>query len=214
MITSELMRAACATADGRAASEKFRPILNELLPKFGIESSRAVAMFIAQVAHESAGFTRLSENLNYSATGLAATWPSRFRAKDGQANALAQELHRNPQRIANVVYANRYGNGDPLSGDGWRYRGRGLKQITFKDNYRACSDALGLDLVSDPDLLLEPRNAVESACWYWLSRKLTPLAEAGDIVGVTKAINGGTNGLAERTAYYSRLCKAMGVSLA
>ncbi|HCE9914838.1 TPA: glycoside hydrolase family 19 protein, partial [Pseudomonas aeruginosa] len=115
----------------------FVPALNVAMGRFGITSPVRVVAFLAQVGHESSQLTRLVENLNYSAQGLAATWPSRYLGADGQPNALAQRLARKPRAIANNAYASRNGNGDEASGDGWRYRGRGLLQITGRSNYRA-----------------------------------------------------------------------------
>lgn len=105
----------------------------------------------------------------------------------------AKKYQRKPESIANKVYANRYGNGDVLSGDGWRYRGRGLIQITFKDNYEECSDDMGIDFVKNPDLLLTPKYATLSAGWYWDSRGLNEYADNGDMKRITKLINGGYN---------------------
>jgi putative chitinase len=166
----------------------------------GIDTEERVAHFLAQVAHESAGFTRITENLNYSAKGLAATWPRRFRGADGKPNALALQLHRKPQWIASHVYANRMGNDDVASGDGWKYRGRGLIQLTGKDNYKAASNALYCSdlLVTDPDKVLQPDIAAMTACWFWGANGLNELADLGDVSKVTKRINGGTIGLEHR----------------
>lgn len=165
-----------------------------------IDTEERVSHFLAQVAHESAGFTRISENLNYSAAGLANTWPRRFRGDDGQPNGLAHQLHRKPQLIANHVYANRMGNGSVASGEGWKYRGRGLIQLTGKDNYRAASIALyGSDLLLvDPDKLLESDAAAMTACWFWNTNGLNELADLGNVATVTRRINGGTIGLEHR----------------
>ncbi|MDI6529487.1 glycoside hydrolase family 19 protein [Pseudomonas otitidis] len=171
---------------------------------FSLTTPTRQSAFLAQAAHESAGFTRLTENLNYSATGLAATWPGRFRGADGQPNALARALNRRPEAIANVVYANRMGNGPEASGDGWRYRGRGLLQITGRAQYQRCGAALGLPLVEQPDLLAHPEPAVLSAAWFWQVNGLNELADAGDFEAITRRINGGLNGLAERRALWAK----------
>lgn len=165
----------------------------------GIDTAERVAFFLAQVAHESAGFTRITENLNYSAKGLAATWPRRF-ALDGKPNSLALSLHRKPEQIANHVYASRMGNGDVASGDGWKYRGRGLIQLTGKDNYKAASLALYCSdlLVTDPNKVLDPDVAAMTACWFWKSNGLNELADLGNVTTVTRRINGGTIGLEHR----------------
>lgn len=177
--------------------------------RFSLTTSTRQSAFLAQTAHESAGFTRLTENLNYSATGLAATWPGRFRGADGQPNALAQVLHRRPEAIANLVYANRMGNGPEASGDGWRYRGRGLLQITGRAQYQRCGAALGLPLVEQPDLLAQPEPAVLSAAWFWQVNGLNELADAGDFEAITRRINGGLNGLAERRALWAKFREAL-----
>src|SRR5437762_14136435 len=137
--------------------------------------SNRIAAFIAQVAHESADFRSTEENLNYSWQALRATWPARFPS-----DAFAQRYHREPERIANLVYAGRHGNGDEASGDGWKYRGRGLIQITFRDNYQAYSQAISdPSIMDDPDRVAEPRDAAVSACWVWKNDGLNELADAG-----------------------------------
>jgi putative chitinase len=152
------------------------------------------------MGHESADFTRLTENLNYSAAGLVKTWPKRFTEET------AQGYHRKPEKIANKVYADRMGNGNEASGDGWKYRGRGIIQITGKNNYVAFSNAKfdDLRLLEDPDYLLTPEGAVESACWFWTTNNLNEIAGAQNITLITKRINGGTHGLSSRIARYER----------
>ncbi len=113
--------------------------------------------------------------------------------------------------IANVVYASRMGNGPTESGEGWKFRGRGLKQLTGRDNYTRCGQALGLDLVADPDLLLQPEGAALSAAWFWSVNKCGALADADDFVGLTKRINGGTIGLEDRIRHYNHALHVMGV---
>ena len=160
---------------------------------YQINTPMRIAMFLAQIAHESAGLTRLVENLNYSAEGLMRTWPTRFPTLD-----MAQQYAREPEKIANRVYANRMGNGDEASGDGWKYRGRGLIQITGKSNYKEFADAIGEDYVTDPELLRQPVNAALSAGWFWAERSINRVADTGSVEAVTKIINGGTHGLADR----------------
>lgn len=150
--------------------------------------------FVAQIGHESASLAVISENLNYSADGLLNTFPKYFNP------AQAQQYARQPERIANRVYANRMGNGDEGSGDGWKYRGKGLIQLTGKQNYALASISMDLDLVENPDLLLVPDNAAAAAGWFWWNNKLNRFSDSGDFVGLTKAINGGTHGLADRQA--------------
>jgi putative chitinase len=162
--------------------------------RFDINTPERQAAFIGQCAHESGDFKTLQENLNYSAKGLHATWPSRFASEEA-----AQPFHRNPEKIANKVYSGRMGNTD--EGDGWKYRGRGLIQLTGKDNYRLASDALGVDFVANPDLVLTKENAALTAAWYWNKRGLNKEADAKDFTGMTKKINGGILGLSDRVAH-------------
>lgn len=197
-------------------AEKWIDGIKEACATFGIDTDKRIAAFIAQCAHESGGFTMLVENLNYSADTMAVVWPNRFAeqgpdpARPGKTkpkkdakgknipNKFALALHRKPEAIANVVYANRMGNGPTESGEGWLYRGRGLKQLTGKDNVTRCSKALGVDFVSNPDLLLEPKWAAMSAAWFWSENKLSPFADRGDLEGMTKKINGGLIGYPDR----------------
>jgi putative chitinase len=180
--------------------EKWLEPLKETFEKFEIDTIEKQASFIGQCAHESAHFKVLQENLNYSAQGLANTWPSRFsidqKSNPKVPNEKANTLARKPEGIANSVYANRMGNGDEQSGEGHKYRGRGLIQLTGKDNYTACGLALGIDIVQNPDLLLEPKYACLSAGWYWNKNGLNALA--GNIEAITKKINGGLIGLEDR----------------
>ena len=163
--------------------------------EFGIIGKMPRAMFRATIAHESDRFTRLQENLNYSAERLRAVWPRRFPALES-----AQDIAHQPERIANKVYADRMGNLAPS--DGWKYRGRGLIQLTGRANYRACGVALGVDLLVDPDLLLRPEYAARSAGWFWQVHGCQPPAEAGDLESVTRKINGGLNGMLHRRLLY------------
>jgi putative chitinase len=171
--------------------------LNERMTRFEINTPNRIAAFIAQLAHESGDFRHTEENLNYSWSGLRKTWPGKFTT-----DALAQPYHRQPERIANVVYAGRYGNGDEASGDGWKYRGRGLIQLTFHDNYVAYSRAITEPSdISAPSPVAQPRHAALSACWFWRSHGLNPIADAGDQAGfnqISFKINGGWNGKEDR----------------
>lgn len=168
----------------------------------GIDTKLRVANFMAQMAHESAGFTRLEENLNYSAEGLARVWPSRFKDKTtGMPNALALRLHRKPEMIANHVYANRMGNGDTASGEGWAFRGRGIIQLTGKTNYKHASQDLynDLSLVDNPDLVKDDLSvSAMVAVWFWCKNDLNDLADKNDTVTISKRINGGIIGLEHR----------------
>ena len=176
-------------------AEEWIDAINETFDRFDISTPERQACFLGQCAHESGGFTALKENLNYSAEGLTKVWPKRFPSFD-----VAQSYHRNPEKIANKVYADRMGNGNEASGDGFKYRGRGLIQLTGKDNYRACGEALGVDLVEEPDLVSTPQYAALSAGWFWDKNKLNQFADANDMTGLTKRINGGTHGLDDRVA--------------
>lgn len=181
----------------------FVPALNTAMGKFSITTPARVAAFLAQVGHESGQLTALVENLNYSAQALLACWPNRFNA------ALANQVARQPQKIANIVYADRMGNGSTASGDGWAYRGRGLIQVTGRANYAKCGEALGLDLIGNPDLLAQPVNAALSAGWFWFANGLNSLADAGSFTQITQRVNGGQNGAADRLAIYQRALKVL-----
>lgn len=153
--------------------------------------------FLAQCSHESGGFRRLTENLNYSVEGLKKIFPKYFRDKN------PEDYARNPEKIANLVYANRMGNGDENSGDGWKYRGRGIIQITGKNNYQKCLKDLG---VSNPEFLETIEGAVISAIWFWNKNSLY---KEHDITIITKRVNGGINGLNDRKEHYNRISKAI-----
>jgi putative chitinase len=170
------------------------PALNETFARFVIATPRQQASFIGQTSHECNNFKTLQENLNYKAETLNKLWPQRFSMD--VANAYAHQ----PIKIANKVYANRMGNRDEQSGDGWRFHGRGCIQLTGHDSYYHCGQALGVDLVSNPDLVADPKYAALSAGWFWSTHNLNVLADAGNDEAVTKKINGGTFGLAERIA--------------
>ena len=166
----------------------FVSALNDAMARFKIEGRLRVAAFLAQVGHESGQLRTLVENLNYSAEGLVRTWPKRFNLVTASAAA------RKPERIANIVYASRMGNGLAATGDGWRYRGRGLIQVTGRVNYQACGTALGLDLINHPGLLEQPEHAAMSAAWFWATNGLNSLADAGDIQSIGSIINTGKRG--------------------
>jgi putative chitinase len=179
-------------------AKQLAEILPAVLEQYSINTPLRVVHFLAQTAHESAGFTRFEENLNYSGEGLMATFPKYFRT-------IGTDYHkRNPEKIANRVYANRMGNGAEASGDGWKYRGRGLIQLTGKANYAAFSKDTGLDAIEHPELLATVEGAVKSAAWFWYKHQLNLLADADSCLGITKAINGGINGLDERKRLLAR----------
>jgi putative chitinase len=172
--------------------------LCQILPDYDITSVNRVAAFVAQAGHESGGFMVLHENLNYQAASLCRVWPHYFNASN------AAEYAHNPEKIANRAYANRMGNGPEESGDGWKYCGRGLFQLTGHDNYQAFADSIQTDIDQIPEFLQTFEGAVQSACWFWENNNLNPLADAGDMLTMTKRINGGTLGLEERTANFHR----------
>lgn len=152
-------------------------------------SPRHVAAFLAQMAHESDNFSRFEERLSYSPERLMAVWPRRFPTRES-----TQGYAWQPEALANHVYANRMGNGAPASGDGYKYRGRGPKQITGASNYRRCGVALNLPLIERPELLLIPRYGARSAAWYWEDAGCNDLMDRDDYAGCTRAINGGMTG--------------------
>jgi len=168
--------------------------LNAQLENGGINSNKRLRHFLAQCAHESAGFTRFQENLNYSEQGLRKIFAKYFDA------ATARDYARKKEKIANRVYASRLGNGPEDSGDGWRYRGRGVIQLTGRANYKTFGEKVGADLEADPDQAEKPDIAVKVALAYWNDRHLSEKADADDVVGITKGINGGTIGLDGRKA--------------
>jgi putative chitinase len=178
------------------------PLL-ETFEKYDINTPKRQACFIGQAMHESGGFKHLVENLNYSAQGLMRTWASRFPDMD-----IAERYANNPEKIANKVYSGRMGNTE--DGDGFAYRGRGIFQLTGKENYKNCSDGIGVDLIAHPELLQEPRCATLSAGWYWNKRNLNQYADTMDIETITKKINGGTIGLDDRKAKINKVLDILG----
>lgn len=181
-------------------ADKWAVALNETCEEFAIDTPYRIAGFISNVAHESGGFKFVSENLNYSAASLMRVWPSRFPTLE-----IAQRYAMNPEKIANRAYADRMGNRDEASGDGWKYRGRGLIQLTGKNNYVAYSLACDNEALQKPDIVAEPKYAAESAGWFWNVNKLNTLADAQDVVGMCKRINGGLNGLDDRQMKYAKV---------
>ena len=188
--------------------------------EFEINTPQRVAAFLAQTSHESGGYTMLSENLNYRAATLAVCWPNRFAVlgadkkpikENGKLvpTAVANSIAGKPELIANLVYSSRMGNGPAESGDGWAFRGRGLKQLTGRDNVTRCGRDLGVDFASNPDLLLEPIYAARSAGWFYKVNNLSAFADVGDIKGMTKKINGGLIGYEQRQALYDVCLKSI-----
>jgi putative chitinase len=183
--------------------EEWYEAMVEYFPKFEIDTPLRVAAFIAQCGHESNGFTVLKENLNYSADALNKVFPKYFK----NAGREAEDYHRKPEEIANVIYANRMGNGDTESGEGWKYRGRGPIQLTGKDNYTRFATEFFDDpetVMNDPDLLCDHiPTALLSAIWYWTKNKLNNEADTKDIRTMTRKINGGYIGLEDREKHYN-----------
>ena len=179
------------------------------LPQFEVTTAKRVAAFVAQCAHESADFTVLSENLNYSADALNKLFGKYFAA----AGRDAAPYHRKPQMIANVIYANRMGNGDTASGDGYKYRGRGPIQLTGKANYHAFATDFFEDpetVMDDPDLVTDDvPTSLYSALWFWNKNKLNKYADSSDIKGMTKVINGGYIGLEDRIKHYNHAIEVL-----
>ena len=186
-------------------AEKWCVALRYTCSNFDINTPERVAGFLAQVGHESGGFRFTVENLNYRAEALTRVWPSRFPP------GIAESYAMQPERIANRAYADRMGNGDEASGNGWAYRGRGLIQLTGKDNYAAFSLEANNEALTKPDLVAEVELAALSAGWFWSRNGLNTLADNKDIVGMTVKINGGTNGLDDRQMRYSRLLSTLGL---
>lgn len=183
MITVDTLKAAGIAS---AQAEVFVDPLSAACARFDIDTPQRLAAFIGQCAVESGCFTALEENLYYtSAQRIQAVWPSRVPNAD-----LAASLVCNPQALANRVYAGRLGNGDEASGDGWRYRGRGLIGITGMINYTLAATALAMPLVTDPDLVAQPEGACLTAAWYWHTHKLNALADAGLVDAITRQVNG------------------------
>jgi putative chitinase len=179
--------------------------LSQLLPDYEINTPERIAAFVAQCAHESGGFTAIKENLNYQAASLRKLFGKYFPTDE-----LAQQYAHNQMAIANRIYANRMGNGDEASGDGYKHCGRGLIQLTGRANYQAFADSLQMDVDDVPEYLATFEGAAQSACWFWESNNLNKWADAGDIVKMTKIINGGTIGLDDRIAHYQHALHVLG----
>jgi len=189
---------------GNTYVEHWCEALNKILPDYDITTAQRTAAFLAQCAHESGGFTALHENLNYKAESLCKVWPRYFNASN------ANDYAHQPEKIANRAYAGRMGNGNEASGDGWNYCGRGLIQLTGKNNYQAFADSIETDISQIPAYLQTFEGAIQSACWFWENNNLNACADAGDIVKMTKVINGGTLGLDDRTARYNHALQILG----
>jgi putative chitinase len=177
--------------------------LNQVFVKYDLDTPKRQAAFIGQCAVESANFTRLQENLNYSAQRLTQVWPSRFPNI-----SMAEPYANNPEKLADFVYAGRMGN--LQDGDGWKFHGRGLIQLTGRENYANCGSGVGVDLIDNPDLLLTPKYAVLSAGWFWNKKGLNALADTQEYGAMTRRINGGLTGLDERIAKITKALQVLG----
>ena len=179
--------------------------LSQLLPDYEINTAKRIASFVAQCAHESGSFVFLTENLNYKAESLMKVFPKYFKDM-----ATAKAYEKQPEKIANKIYADRMGNGAEASGDGWRYRGRGLIQLTGKTNYTWFAASLEISPEEAAEYTQTFEGAAQSACWFWETNKLNQFADSGDIVTMTKRINGGTIGLDDRIKHYEHALHVLG----
>jgi putative chitinase len=178
--------------------------LCQILPDYDINTVPRVAAFLAQTAHESGGYRAIKENLNYKAASLCKVWPRYFPSMD-----IALAYEKQPEKIANRAYANRMGNGPEESGDGWKFCGRGLIQLTGKDNYSRYAQSLEISLDEASEHLTTFEGCVQSAAWFWEANNLNQFADSGDILTMTKRINGGTLGLEDRQKHYSHAIQVL-----
>ena len=186
-------------------ADHWTTVLQQLLPDYEINTPKRIAAFIAQCAHESGGFRFLKENLNYKAESLLKVFPKYFPDM-----ATAKAYEKKPEKIANRVYANRMGNGNEASGDGWRYCGRGLIQLTGKDNYSWFAGSIQVSVEEAAEYLQTFEGAAQSACWFWETNNLNKEADAGDIKLMTRKINGGFIGLEDRIKHYKHALHVLG----
>ena len=186
--------------------EYWHGALKQLLPDYGIDNERRIAAFVAQCAHESGEFTTIKENLNYRWETLRKIFPKYFPTDE-----LAKQFAQKPEAIANKVYANRMGNGDEASGDGYRYSGRGLIQLTGKDNYFWFAESIGISAEEASEYMGTFEGAAQSACWFWETNNLNKWADQGDIETLTRKINGGTIGIEDRKKHYAHALHVLGV---
>jgi len=194
-----------------ADADDWYDALCEMLPKYGITTERRVAHFLSQCAHESGGFKRLEENLNYSAKALRSVF-GRYFGEPPKADA--DEYARNPEMIANRVYNDEYRKykmGNVNEGDGWRFRGRGLKQLTGRYNYTKFGERVGMTAEEAAEYVATPSGAIESACWFWDTTKLNDIADTDNVVLMTKKINGGNIGLEDRQKRYKHALQVLGM---
>ncbi len=202
-MTGQQLKNICKTLNLERANQ-LADLITRVCPKYGIDTPIRLQAFVAQIAHESGEFTIKTENMNYTTPSrIADIWSSRFNL-NGKGKLNANDYTKNPQKLANTVYANRMGNGDFASGDGYRYRGGGFMQLTGKESYAAYAKYLGKEVGETSDLVHSTDEyALDSACWeYAIDKKLNDEADKRDFVTITKRINGGTIGLEEREKYY------------
>ena len=191
---------------GNPEADAWADAAMEILPKYEITTANRIAGFFAQVGHESSGLKTLEENLFYRAETLDKIFPKYFK----NAGRNAAEYAKQPEKIANIVYASRMGNGDTASGDGYKFRGRGAIQLTGRENYTNFGKTIGLTAEQVIDYVQTKKGALESACWYWKSRNLNAACDASDIVKMTKLVNGGTIGLEDRRKHYNEALAILG----
>ena len=198
LVNMQLLKTLCPGTDNQKLESYLEPLI-EVVNYYEIDqSAERLAGFLAQIVHESGGLNHVVENLNYNATGLMKIFKKYLPNEQ-----TARIYERKPEKIANRVYANRMGNGDEMSGDGWKFRGRGLIQITGKNNYSMFANGLGITLDECVKFMETPEGACSSAGWFWDTNKLNKYCDRNDFIGLTKRINGGTNGLADRQHHYS-----------
>lgn len=187
-------------------SKELVKAMKDILPKYDIDTPERIAGFLAQCGHESGGFRLIEENLNYSAKALDAVFGKYF-VRGGRD---AEEYARQPERIANIVYANRMGNSDSESGDGWKFRGRGYIQLTGRDNYKNFATDIDSGLRDAVEYTETIAGALESACWFWKKNKINRYCDNHDVKGMTKRINGGYNGLEDREKHWHHALEMLG----
>jgi putative chitinase len=191
---------------GNPEADAWADAAMEILPKYEINTPNRIAGFFAQTCHESMNFTALSENLNYRAETLEKLF-SKYFSKAGRN---AADYAKQPEKIANVIYANRMGNGDTASGDAFAFRGRGVIQLTGRDNYTAFGKSVSMSPEQVIDYIQTKKGALESACWYWKSRNINAACDANDIVKMSKLVNGGTIGIDDRRKHYNEALAILG----
>jgi len=202
MITTNLIQTAFPNI--KLPLQEFVDTLNKILPEYNINTKERIVGFLSQTGHESRGYTKFVENLNYSAEGLCSTWPKRFPTM-----ASAKPYARTPEKIANKVYADRMGNGIESSGDGWKYIGRGSVQLSGKTNYQNLATAIDKTLSDTVAYCTSVEGIIVSACWFWSTNKLNRFCDKNDFDGLCEAINGGDIGIKERKLLKEKLEKLL-----